>query len=327
MKSALSTLCLIGILASCNQNQSTEQESAVINEPLAIIAVAVLSHDSLEGRGFGSTGNLKAREFLVNQFKAIGVPPALETGYEQGFSQTLSGRSRQRAFPIENPGEDYSNVPDTTLYGGNIIARIEGKSDKIIVITGHLDHLGVRNGEIYNGADDDASGTAALLAIADYFKDSTPNHTLVIAAVDGEEIGSPGCKFLANNFPGGIENVVLNVNMDMIAHNDSLELWASGTYHYPQLKEPLTKIHTPLNLKFGHDKPDDKAEDDWTRSSDHRIFHDLKIPFIYFGVEDHEDYHRPTDTFENINQAFYIDAVSLIINAIALYDESLNQVK
>ena len=192
----------------------------------------------------------------------------------------------------------------------------------MIVITGHLDHLGIRNGKIYNGADDDASGVAALFAIADYFKNKNPKHTLVFAAVDAEEIGSLGCDYLLENFPGNSADIALNINMDMIAHNDSV-LYASGLHHYPQLKAPLQNIQSPITLKFGHDNPKDKTLDDWTFSSDHRIFHKKKIPYVYFGVEDHKDYHNYTDTFENINQQFYINAVKLIIKAIENYDTSI----
>ena len=71
---------------------------------------------------------------------------------------------------------------------------------------------------------------------------------------------------------------------------------------------------------FGHDKPNVKGEDDWTSQSDHRIFHNQKIPFIYFGVEDHEDYHQPSDTYETINQDFYVKAVTLIIEVIENFD-------
>ena len=219
--------------------------------------------------------------------------------------------------------KNVEKVPDTTLTGGNVVSIIKGKTEKTIVISGHLDHLGIRNGEIYNGADDDASGTIALFAIADYFKKNPTKHTLVFAAVDGEEIGSPGCKYLVDNFPGGIENVILNVNMDMIAHNDSLQLYASGLYHYPQLKKPLDNIKSPITLLYGHDDPNNKELDDWTNSSDHRVFHNKGIPFIYFGVEDHKDYHKSTDTFENINQDFYVEAVKLIIQAIEGYDAFL----
>ena len=308
-------------MLACTSKEN--MQTATINSDLLLESIQVLAHDSLEGRGFGTIGNNKGREYLVKQFEKIGVPPAFEAGYEQRFEHTLSNRLRQRRFPIVNPEKDYSNVPDTTLVGGNIIAKIEGKTDKVIVITAHHDHLGIYNNNIYNGADDDASGTAALLAIADYYKNQELNHTLIIAAVDAEEIGSPGAKHLAANFPGGIENVVLNINMDMIAHNDNSTLWASGVYHYPNLREPLEQLKTPLTLLLGHDDPSNKELDDWTRSSDHRIFHDLGIPFIYFGVEDHEDYHRASDTFENINQEFYIEATKLIIQSIAAYDSYL----
>lgn len=111
--------------------------------------------------------------------------------------------------------------------------------------------------------------------------------------------------------------------MDMIAHNDSLRLFASGTFHYPQLRPHLLNFNSPINLLFGHDDPNNKKEDDWTFSSDHRIFHKRGIPFIYFGVEDHKDYHKPTDTFENINQEFYVEAVKLIIKAIENFDNEL----
>ena len=128
--------------------------------------------------------------------------------------------------------------------------------------------------------------------------------------------------FLANH-PSAKENIVLNINMDMIAHNDSLRLYASGTYHYPQLKPQLENLDSPITLLFGHDDPNNKDEDDWTFSSDHRSFHKEKIPFVYFGVEDHKDYHKPTDTFENINQDFYYEAVKLITQVIENFDKSL----
>ncbi|MEM8892626.1 MAG: M20/M25/M40 family metallo-hydrolase, partial [Bacteroidota bacterium] len=192
---------------------------------------------------------------------------------------------------------------------------------KTIVVTAHIDHLGIIKGEIYNGADDNASGTAALLAIADYFQRNPPNHTLLFAAVDAEEIGSPGAKYLLKNFPGEKEDIVLNVNMDMIAHNDK-ELYACGMHHYPELKPFISSIESPIQISFGHDDPGDKTKDDWTNSSDHRIFHLAGIPFMYFGVEDHEDYHRFTDTYEKINPDFYIEAVKVIIKAIENFDKA-----
>ena len=318
------------IITACNSNQtkkSKENHSKVstikIDEKKLLKNVQILASDSLEGRGFTTVGNKKAQALIASEFKRLKLASVLDSGYIQNFKHTYKGKRRQRMFPVKGKDKNDVNVPDTTVVGGNVVAMIKGKTNKVIVITGHHDHLGIRNGKIYNGADDDASGTAAVIAIADYFKDKTPNHTLVFATVDAEESGMLGSAYLVKNFPLGKENIVLNINMDMIAHNDNNELYACGLFHYPQLKDPLTKINSSINLLFGHDDPNDKTKDNWTYSSDHRSFHKEKIPFIYFGVEDHKDYHKDTDTFENINQGFYIKAVKLIIQAVGNYDAAL----
>ncbi|WP_435415628.1 M20/M25/M40 family metallo-hydrolase [Polaribacter aestuariivivens] len=308
---------ILTMLFSCNTPKNIG-----IDEQMLLKSIKILSHDSLEGRGFSKVGNYKAQQFIAKRFEEISLEKMIGDSYIQEFPYTFSGKRRLRIFPISGVEKEAENIPDTTVFGGNVIGKITGKTEKTIVITGHLDHLGIRNGQIYNGADDDASGTAALFAIASYFKKNKPNHTLIFAAVDAEEIGSLGADYFLKNYTDK-KNIILNINMDMIAHNDSLELYASGLHHYPQLKEPLQNIKSPITLLFGHDNPNDKTKDDWTYSSDHRIFHKQKIPFIYFGVEDHKDYHKPTDTFENINQQFYIDAVKLIIKAIENYDSFL----
>jgi len=313
--------CLLLVAACKDKASSSEIE---VNEKLLLNAIKVISADDMEGRFFGTEGNYKTQRYLAQQFDSLGIQPAFSSGSIQKFPHTFTGKSRQRVYPILNPEEDFSNVPDTTVMGGNVVTMIKGKVEKTIVITGHLDHLGVKKGKIFNGADDDASGAAALLAIANYFKDKSPKHTLIFAAVDAEEIGSFGCDYLLANFPIATEDIALNINMDMIAHNDSLQLYASGLYHYPQLKQPLDALkETNINLLYGHDDPNDTDLDDWTFSSDHRVFHKQGIPFIYFGVEDHKDYHKATDTFENINQEFYVEAVRLIIEAIRAYDSFL----
>lgn len=287
-----------------------------IKSDVLLNAVKVLAADSLEGRGFGAEGNVKARKFMASQFEALGIAPAFSEGYLQEFEHKVP------KGPLHGShGKGERPKGSRMVLGANVVAKVEGKSEKTIVITGHIDHLGIINGKIYNGADDDASGTAALLAIADYFQRNPPQHTLIFAAVDGEEIGSPGAKYLLKNFPGGKENIVLNVNMDMIAHNDK-ELYACGMYHYPELKPFISSIESPIQISFGHDDPGDKQKDDWTNSSDHRVFHLAGIPFMYFGVEDHEDYHRPSDIYENISPDFYIEAVKVIIKAIENFDKA-----
>ncbi|MCM4167499.1 peptidase M20 [Arenibacter sp. H213] len=322
MKKHLYLIACITLVVACQKNATTE--TIKVNEEKLLYNLKVISHDSMQGRFFGTEGNYKTQHYIAEQFAALGIAPAFASGSIQNFPYTFKGKFRHRIYPVANPSLDYSNVPDTTVTGGNVVTMIKGESERAIVITAHLDHLGVRDGEIFNGADDDASGTAALLAIADYFKNRSPKHTMIFAAVDAEEIGSLGADYLLNNFPIAIENIALNVNMDMIGRNDSLQLYASGLYHYPNLKQPLDKVKsTKIQLLYGHDDPNDEAKADWTFSSDHRIFHKKQIPFIYFGVEDHKDYHQPTDTYEQISKTFYVSAVELIIEAIEKYDSFL----
>lgn len=202
----------------------------------------------------------------------------------------------------------------------NVIAKVDGKTDSMIVITAHYDHLGMRDSLIFNGADDDASGTAALLALADYFVKVKPNHTLVFAAFDAEEMGLQGAHAFVEDSVM-LSKVKLNINMDMISQNDSSEIYAVGTYHYPELKPILESIETAgLKLLFGHDTPG-SGSDDWTFSSDHGPFHSKGVPFVYFGVEDHKHYHSATDEFETIPQDFYKASVQMILNAIIVFDE------
>lgn len=315
----LTSTLFVFLITSCAEKKIALK----VNKSELLEDIKILAHDSLEGRGFSKPGNYKAQQFIAKRFKEVGLKPYLKSEFIQKFEHTFTGRMRQRLFPIKDAAKDFSNVPDTTVVGGNVVGVIEGESDKAIVITGHLDHLGVRDGKIYNGADDDASGTAALISIAKYFKSKSPKHTLIFAAVDAEEIGSYGAEYFVSNYKNPKENIVLNINMDMIAHNDSLRLFASGLHHYPALKSGLENINSPINLLFGHDNKNNKKEQDWTYSSDHRIFHKREIPFIYFGVEDHKDYHKDTDTFENINEDFYFEAVQLIIQVIENYDNIL----
>ncbi|MEP5611932.1 MAG: M28 family peptidase [Cyclobacteriaceae bacterium] len=319
-----SYLLLLTVIFAVGCSPQLAKDSIEINKERLLTDLQILSHDSLEGRGFGTHGNLKGQKFIEKRFEELGVTAAFESGYSQPFEHTIGGRRRQRAFPIADPMEDFSNVPDTTLQGANIAAIIPGKTDRVIVITAHHDHLGIINGKIYNGADDDGSGTASLFAMAAYFKAKSLKHTLIFAAVDAEEVGLAGSMYLVDNFPVSLEKISLNVNLDMISHTDSLKLWATGLYHYPQLRPPLDAIKSPIKLWFGHDDPNDEELDDWTDNSDHQAFHERKIPFIYFGVDDHVDYHRDTDEYENINPEFYVEAVKLIIQAIEGYDEMLD---
>ena len=109
------------------------------------------------------------------------------------------------------------------------------------------------------------------------FKKNKPAHSLIFAAFDGEESGLRGSRAFVEKPPVAKESIVLNASLDMIAHNDINELYASGTYHYPKLKKPLEQIAKTARVKLilGHDRPEQKS-DDWTNQSDHFSFHQRK---------------------------------------------------
>lgn len=262
-----------------------------------------LSHDAAEGRQTGTKGAEAARRFIIKQLQDMKAK-SLRDDFRHPFSFVSRGGD--------------------TIQAENIVAYIKGEEQTAFVITAHYDHLGVRNGEVYNGADDNASGVAALLAMVEYFKSHKPRHTMVFAALDAEEMGLQGAKAFLNDESIPQEMLKLNINMDMISMNDKNEIYIAGTSHYPNLKPIIEQVDAlPLQLKFGHDTPD-LGNDDWTNSSDHGPFHKKGIPFLYFGVEDHAHYHKPTDDFENVNKEFYIRATHAILDCILALDASLN---
>jgi len=262
--------------------------------------VEFLSSDEMEGRSAERPSMQKVRDYVEKRLRVSGLQPT-----KQEFE------IKQRRMT-------------GVLQGVNFVGQIKGRknADKYIVITAHYDHDGIKNGEIYNGADDNASGTAALFAIASYFKKHQPDHSLIFAAFDAEEKGLLGARHFVSNLPVKKESILLNINMDMISRSDKGELYAVGTFHYPQLKPAIEAAAKKSKIKLltGHDDPK-LGRDDWTTQSDHAAFHREKIPFIYFGVEDHKDYHRPTDDFANIQPEFYVRAVETMILAVINFDK------
>jgi Zn-dependent M28 family amino/carboxypeptidase len=260
-----------------------------------------LSSDAFEGRRTGSQGALKARKFIINQFHSLGVKPLLND-----FNQLFSFFENRKQYQ-----------------GVNVLGFINGSefSDKCIVISAHYDHQGIHNGDIFNGADDNASGVSALIAFADYFKNNPPKHSIILAAFDAEELGLQGSNyFLKNSRFFSSKKIVLNVNMDMISRSDEKELFVCGASYTKILKEVVDNFKDLPEIKLisGHDGYD--GLDNWTYSSDHANFYKTGIPFLYFGVENHKDYHEPTDTYENIHPKFYIEAVKTIISVFREID-------
>ena len=271
--------------------------------------LATLSADSMEGRRTGTPGSARARAWIVQQLKAMGARPAAGA-----FEIPFMFRGRGMA------------AGDSTA-GVNIIARIPGRTSggPVLVISAHYDHLGVRNGEVFNGADDDASGCVAILTIAERLLKDPPQHDVIVAFFDAEEMGLQGARALVNAPPVPLASMAANLNLDMVARQDAGTLWVSGTSHSPFLK-PLAEAASKASgvaVRFGHDTKDLKPGDDWTGSSDHGAFHGKGIPFLYLGVEDHPDYHKSGDDAAKVDPAFYRSSVEFAAALVRRLDAAL----
>ncbi len=274
---------VFAIAASTVQAQPAEAGAARLMSRLA-----TLSADSMEGRRAGTPGSRRARRWIVGELTTMGARP-VGASFEQ---------------PIRIP----SRAGSDTL-GANIIARIPGKraGGPVIVLSAHYDHLGVRDGAVFNGADDDASGCVALLDIAERLIAEAPEHDVILAFFDNEEGGMHGSRGFVESGLVPRDRIALDINLDMIARQDGKALWVSGTSHYPALK-PIAEVAvagSPMPIRFGHDTKDLKPGDDWTNSSDHAAFHAKGIPFLYLGVEDHVDYHKAGDDADKVDPQFY----------------------
>ncbi|WJJ97301.1 M28 family peptidase [Algibacter luteus] len=296
----LITFCFISFPAILLAQTETKQ-CTLFDEIELLKHVKSLSSQAFEGRRTGTKGAVKARKYIINQFHALQVKP-LGKSFEEPF------------FFVKK--KNYEGV--------NVLGLVEGTKfpKKYIVISAHYDHEGIKNGKIYHGADDNASGLSALFAFAEYFKKNPPQHSVILAAFDSEELGLQGSKYFVKNTKIPYEDLLINLNMDMISRSDKNELYVAGTSENKKLKYLMSNFNYSCNIKLltGHDGYD--GLDNWTYASDHANFHKQGIPFLYFGVEDHKDYHEPSDTFENIHPEFYLEAVKTIIEVFKKVDQS-----
>jgi hypothetical protein len=281
--------------------------------------VRVLASPEYQGRKTGTEGNRKAQAYLQARFAALGLKP-FGAGFVQPFTFT-----RTSIKGLVMPGKPYKTEFPSAA---NVVGFIPGtvSPNRVIVVSAHFDHLGMRDGKMYPGADDNASGVAAILAVAAHFRAHPPQNTIVFAAFDAEEQGLYGAKAFMAKLPFPRAQLAMNLNLDMVSHNDKNEIFAAGTSYTPSLQPLLEQAtrRSTVHVKVGHDRSFIRAPavENWTDSSDHGPFHDAGVPFLYFGVDDHPDYHAPSDTFEHINKEFFARVASLIVDVAAVLDKS-----
>jgi hypothetical protein len=268
----------------------------------------------LEGRLTGSAGGRRARALIGERFARLGLLP-IDGSFEQRFSFSEKRSDGVREFPD----------------AANVIGLLPGTAEPrtYLVVGAHYDHLGMVDGRVFPGADDNASGVAALLAIAGWLGHHPPPASILFVAFDGEEQGLQGSKYFVANPPVPLDRITAMINMDMIGRGDAGTLFAAGTHPNPKLRPAVEAAGAGKRLKvaFGHDQPPARAggQQDWTNSSDHGPFHRAGIPYLYFGVEDHADYHKPTDTADRIPRDFYLEATAVILDTVLRVAEGVGK--
>ena len=259
----------------------------------------VVASDEMEGRDTGSEGQKKAGRYIIGEYQKMGVthPASLADYYQKVPKEALNGRR--------------GALPDSE----NILAFIEGseKPEEIIVLSAHYDHVGTKDGQIYNGADDDGSGTVALMEIAEAFKKSqtkgkAPKRSILILHVTGEEHGLLGSKYYAENPVFPLANTVVNLNIDMIGRSDAENEGKNYVYvigsemlstELKKINESANNATQKLQLNYKYDDPND-TERLYYRS-DHYNFAKNGIPVAFFFDGIHGDYHKPTDDADKID--------------------------
>jgi Zn-dependent M28 family amino/carboxypeptidase len=269
---ALVTL-LLCMCCSCASKQqtplSTITQTEIVND------IAWLASDEMQGRHYRSIEARKAAKYIADKWKLAGLTP-LPTKTSMYL-----------------PTGDARNAP-------NVGAMYQGEGDSFVVITAHYDHLEPRRtgtDRIYNGADDNASGTAALIAIAQALSkvQTSLQSSIVLIAFTGEEAGLVGSKHFASNSPFPLSKIKGLINLDMISRGEPNTIFLEGAPDAPRINMAIARANKQIGLNIVRNK-----HPDWLYRSDQAPFLKKGVPAVFLSVEDHEDYHRVTDHVEKI---------------------------
>lgn len=299
MRQILSIVLLFAGSAAVAQNVPADQKA------LERIKASVnyLADDKLEGRRTGTAGEKLASAYISQQFKNAGLKPLGANGdYLQPFPVGDSGRT-----------------------GHNVIGFIDNKAANTIVLGAHYDHLGygedknsMYHGEgkmIHNGADDNASGTSALIELGYWLKKSNlKKYNYILVAFSGEELGLFGSKYFADNSPVAVSSINYMINMDMVGRlNDSSRSISIGGYGTSPAWGDLIKTDDP-GFKI-------KIDSSGTGPSDHTSFYLKDIPVLFFFTGTHTDYHKPGDDAGKINYNGMLQIIDYIKNLLTATNE------
>ena len=295
------------------RNSSPDFGAAVADSAAIRSDISYLASDALEGRATGTPGNDSAAAYIARRYQYLRL-----TAPYPGYLQSFIARPAAAAHTGDTAGKKTQNVV-AILNGSDPAYR-----GKYIVVGAHFDHLGrgtrysmdPQSGDaIRNGADDNASGTAAVLQLARMLSVSKPRHSVVFVTFSGEEEGLLGSQYFVENSPVPVDSIVAMFNFDMVGRlkDDKLFVYGTGSAtEFPALVDSANlKLVPALNILGGGDG---------FGASDHSSFYAKNIPVLHFFTDSHADYHRATDDVEKINAAGEARVVNLAFDMIKSVD-------
>jgi len=268
----------------------------------------IFASKKFQGRKTGQEGQKKATNYLRDFYKTKSISPAVN---DSTYYQTIQA--------------DF--LPNGTGASENVLAYIKGseKPEEVLIISGHLDHLGLENETIYFGADDNGSGSMAITEIAEAFKlaeqqGHPPRRSILFLHLTAEEIGLQGSKFYIENPIFKLDKTIANLNIDMVGRVDNSHktnpnyIYIIGAdriskeLHYTSVKTNKTFTNLELDYKYNNEKDKNR----YYYRSDHYNFAKQNIPVIFYFNGEHKDYHKPTDTPDKINYPLLAKRTKLI---------------
>lgn len=273
----------------------------------------VLSSEVMKGRATGSTGSVQAQQYIINTLKRSDIK-AYGDSYLQPFFVKGKGR-----------------------YGHNIVAKVEGKNPLLapIVISAHYDHLGAKGpSTVYYGADDNASGVSVAMYLAKRLSESPITHPVIFLFSDGEELNLLGAKAFLKDNPELIDKIKLNINLDMLAGSKSLRYLYYVDKNINELLSPEELVafkalqqSDEAKTLYGFTRPGGyygNKRVNWHQASDHAAFARHNIPYIYYGVGTHENYHTVKDTYSMANLSLLVSNAKRIYLQLIYLDQALD---
>lgn len=299
----------------CLANSNHQNNLATIDYTPALMAhLKMLTSKSFNGRKVGTEGHLITQQYISSNLSTIQSTSKL---FNPPKSKFLSQTFRYKKGFSKYKGENFIFIK----YGNKF-------PNKFIVISAHYDHLGKMAGEIYPGANDNASGTSVLLTLKPWLSSLTTHHSIILLATDAEEIGLYGAKAFVTDSLINPEDIVLNINLDMVGKGvRKKSMYVAGLKRNNYLKDIIKDVNEVSNIEFIQ-KETLKTNNfrtntriDLHKASDHYEFYKKGIPYLFITGDNHKFYHTPHDNYANIEPGFYSKVFSSIQQLILSSDQ------